>query len=54
VTPPRRSCAQVVQRGADRSVVFDSISAGVPIALDVIALDVIALDVIALDVITVD
>ena len=51
---PAEKLRQVVQRGADRSVVFDSISAGVPIALDVIALDVIALDVIALDVVTVD
>jgi uncharacterized OsmC-like protein len=33
---PAEKLRQIVQRGADRSVVFDSISAGVPIVLDVI------------------
>jgi uncharacterized OsmC-like protein len=33
---PADKLRQIVQRGADRSVVFDSISAGVPIALEVI------------------
>ena len=31
----RRSCARSSQRGTDRSVVFDSISNGVPISVDV-------------------
>lgn len=33
---PPEKLRQIVQRGADRSVVFDSVSAGVPIVLDVI------------------
>ena len=32
---PEEKLREVVQRGTDRSVVFDSISAGVPIAVDV-------------------
>ena len=34
---PAEKLRQVVQRGTDRSVVFDSIANGVPIAVDVIA-----------------
>ena len=33
---PAEKLRQVVQRGTDRSVVFDSITNGVPIAVDVI------------------
>jgi uncharacterized OsmC-like protein len=33
---PAEKLRQIVQRGADRSVVLDSISAGVPIVLDVV------------------
>ena len=32
---PADKLREVVQRGTDRSVVFDSISAGVPISVDV-------------------
>jgi uncharacterized OsmC-like protein len=34
---PAEKLRQVVQRGADRSVVFDSVSVGVPIELDIVA-----------------